>query len=199
MIRTFLARGDRGGEAVIIEGLEFVTCSNPPPAVQIATLGMKTWCSACKQAGYIAPRGPRRPGTAPNGKQWALSGDINICGCKPAPVFYPARERHMTMSFTAEEAAELMAPPATKVAHTSAPVRHWISFVLKEHGDCSGLRCAAHFEDGTKQWGTVDANNTVRFERYENGSACTHIEFLLDNDTSASGSVIESIISSMAG
>jgi hypothetical protein len=108
MIRTFLARGDRGGEAVITEGLDSVTCSNPPPAVQIATLGMKTYCSACKQVGYIAPRGPRWPGTGPNGKQWALSGDINICGCNPPPLFYPIRERNMTMSFTAEEVARLM-------------------------------------------------------------------------------------------
>jgi hypothetical protein len=85
MIRTFLAKGDRAESAVITEGLDSVTCSNPPPAAHIATLGMKTYCSACKREGYIAPRGPRRPGTGPNGKQWALSGDINMCGCKPAP------------------------------------------------------------------------------------------------------------------
>jgi hypothetical protein len=38
MIRYFLARGDRAGSAVITEGLKNVTCSNPPPEVNIATL-----------------------------------------------------------------------------------------------------------------------------------------------------------------
>ena len=110
MIRYFLARGDRAGSAVIIEGLDSVSCSNPPPRVQIATLGMATYCSACSRKGYIAPKGPRRPGTGPNGMQWALSGDVNICGCNPTPVFYA--ERGMSMTFTAEEAATLAAPDA---------------------------------------------------------------------------------------
>ncbi|MCA8258893.1 hypothetical protein LGM89_37055, partial [Burkholderia sp. AU31624] len=99
MIRYFLAKGDRAGEAVIVEGLDRVTCSNPPPMVHIATLDMKTYCSACKREGYIAPQGPRWPGTGPNGKQWALSGDINVCGCNPPPIFYA--ERGMRMTFTA--------------------------------------------------------------------------------------------------
>ncbi|MGN7982950.1 hypothetical protein [Burkholderia sp. 22313] len=108
MIRYFLAEGDQGGSAMITEGLEHVTCSNPPPLVHIATLSMKTYCAACKQEGFIAPQGPRWPGTGPNGKPWALSGDINVCGCNPPPVFYA--ERGMSMSFTAEEAATLVAP-----------------------------------------------------------------------------------------
>ncbi|RQS22550.1 hypothetical protein [Burkholderia sp. Bp8998] len=107
MIRFFLAKGDRGGSATITEGLEHVTCSNPPPRVHIATLYMKTYCVACKQEGYIAPEGPRWLGTGPNGKPWALSGDVNVCGCNPAPVFYA--ERSMSMSFTAREAATFVA------------------------------------------------------------------------------------------
>ena len=55
MIRSFLGMGDRGGEATVIEGLDSVSCSNPPPRIQISTLYMKTWCNACKQEGYIAP------------------------------------------------------------------------------------------------------------------------------------------------
>ncbi|MGF7186977.1 hypothetical protein JOE11_000004 [Robbsia andropogonis] len=105
MIRYYLARGDRAGNAVIIEGLDYFTCSNPPPQVEIATLYMKTYCSSCKQQGFIGPQGPRWPGTAPNGKPFALSGDINVCGCNPPPVFYA--ERSMSMTFTAEEEAAL--------------------------------------------------------------------------------------------
>ncbi|WP_226094040.1 MULTISPECIES: hypothetical protein [Burkholderia] len=103
MIRYFLAKGDRGGNAVITEGLEFVTCSSPPPRVQIATLYMKTYCAACKQEGFIAPEGPRLSGTGPNGRQWALSGDVNVCGCSPPPVFYA--ERGMKMILTSRDAA----------------------------------------------------------------------------------------------
>jgi hypothetical protein len=106
MIRYFLAQGDRAGSAVITEGLPDTSCSSPPPRVQIATLYMKTYCTACKKAGFIAPKGPRWPGTASNGKQWALSGDINVCGCNPPPVFYA--ERGMKMTFTSEQIAQLM-------------------------------------------------------------------------------------------
>lgn len=119
MIRTFLARGDRAADAVISDGLESITCSNPPPSVQIATLGMKTYCSRCKQEGHVAPRGPRWPVTGPDGKGWALSGDINICGCNPPPVFYPSSERHMTMSLAAEEAAALMVKRAQASSSTT--------------------------------------------------------------------------------
>ncbi|MGS0897429.1 hypothetical protein ACVBGC_33680 [Burkholderia stagnalis] len=95
MIRYFLAQGDRGGSATIVEGLPTVTCSNPPPRVHIATLYMKTYCRACGREGYIAPEGPRLPGTATNGQPWALSGDINVCGCNPPPVFYAERGMRM--------------------------------------------------------------------------------------------------------
>lgn len=127
MIRYFLAKGDRAGSAIITEGLDNVTCSNPPPGVQIATLYMRTYCAACKQEGFIAPKGPRWPGTGPNGKQWALSGDINICGCNPPPGFYA--ERGMKMSFTSQEAAALMGKDvsdATQETTTAAFDQHFI-------------------------------------------------------------------------
>ncbi len=117
MIRYFLAEGDRAGSAVITQGLEHVTCSNPPPRVHIATLYMKTYCTACKQDGFIAPKGPRRPGTGPNGQPWALSGDINVCGCNPPPVFYA--ERGMTMTFTSQEVAALTGERAASAADTT--------------------------------------------------------------------------------
>lgn len=74
--------------------------------MQISTIGMNTYCPVCKQEGHIAPRGPRLRGTGPNGQQWALSGDINICGCNPPPVFYA--ERNMTMRISASEAEAQM-------------------------------------------------------------------------------------------
>jgi len=85
---------------------------------------MKTYCTACERDGYIAPLGPRWPGTGPNGKQWALSGDINVCGCNPPPVFYA--ERGMKMTFTADDVATLnwrkpgavrLSPPPSDAIH----------------------------------------------------------------------------------
>ena len=130
MIRYFLAKGARAGEAVIVEGLDTVTCSNPPPTVHIATLDMKTYCSACKREGYIAPQGPRWPGTGPNGKQWALSGDINVGGCNPPPIFYA--ERGMRMTFTAGEIAALNGrkPGAAHLPFASSDAVHDEQFTL---------------------------------------------------------------------
>lgn len=132
MIRYFLAQGDRAGSAVITEGLSPVTCSNPPPTVHIATLYMKTYCAACKQEGFIAPKGPRWPGTGPNGNQWALSGDINVCGCNPPPVFHA--ERNMSMVFTAEQAATLtgQSAPRSSLAGHAEHGEHDEQFVLRD-------------------------------------------------------------------
>jgi hypothetical protein len=118
MIRSFLGVGDRAGQAVVTEGLDTISCSNPPPRVQISTLYMKTWCNACKQEGHIAPTGPRWPGTGPNGQPWALSGDINLCGCTPPPVFFS--NRSMRMVFTAEDVARLTGKLVTDVSMGAA-------------------------------------------------------------------------------
>ena len=60
MIRYFLAKGDCAGEAVIVEGLDTVTCSDPPPRVHIATLDMKTYwaVSRVKCNVLLTPRLP---------------------------------------------------------------------------------------------------------------------------------------------
>jgi len=142
MIRYFLARGDRGGSATITEGLEFVTCSNPPPLVQIATLYMKTYCTACKREGFIAPAGPRLPGTAPNGQQWALSGDINACGCSPPPVFHA--ERSMKM-FVGDEYA--VGPTARGNEHSAPPFaseQYDEQYVLKNAKTGRPLACVPY-------------------------------------------------------
>lgn len=180
MIRYFLAQGDRAGSAVIIEGLKTVTCSHPPPSVQIATIGMRTYCAACKKEGFIAPRGPRRPGTAANGKEWALSGDINICDCNPPPTFYA--ERGMMVTFTAEEVAQFSGREGGFVharSSASEDSSHWISFAMREQGSLEGLRCSAHFSDGSIEYGELDRNNKVRFER-GNHSSCTSVQFQLN-------------------
>ncbi|EEA01035.1 hypothetical protein BH160DRAFT_3648 [Burkholderia sp. H160] len=75
---------------------------------------------------------------------------------------------------------------------------HWIAFRLNEYGSCEGLRCVGHFRDGSKAYGTFSANNTVRFERADNGNACARIELLPGDGAAVSGSVTESILSAIA-
>ena len=159
MIRYFLAKGDRAGEAVIVEGLDTVTCSNPPPRVQIATLDMKTYCPACKREGYIAPQGPRWPGTGPNGKRWALSGDLNVRGCNPPPIFYA--ERGMRMIFTADEIAILNGhkPGAAHLSFASSDAVHDERFTLLDdaHRPLVNVRYRIVTDAGQIFAGTTDA------------------------------------------
>ncbi|MCA8093192.1 hypothetical protein LGM65_20260 [Burkholderia anthina] len=164
MIRYFLAKGDRAGEAVIVEGLDTVTCSNPPPRVHIATLDMKTYCSACNREGYIAPQGPRWPGTGPNGKQWALSGDVNVCGCNPPPVFYA--ERGMRMIFTAGEIATLNGrkPGAAHLPFASSAAVHDEQFTLLDDSrrPLANIRYRIVTDTGQTFTGTTDTAGQTR-------------------------------------
>ncbi|MCA8043071.1 hypothetical protein [Burkholderia seminalis] len=164
MIRYFLAKRDHAGDAVIIEGLDTVTCSDPPPRVHIATLDMKTYCSACKREGHIAPQGPRWPGTGPNGKQWALSGDINVCECHPPPVFYA--ERGMRMIFTAGEIATLDRPKpgAADRSFARSSVMHDEQFILLDGSrrPLANVRYRVVTDTGQIFTGTTDSDGQTR-------------------------------------
>ena len=177
MRRAYLGVGDKAGEAVVTEGLPSVTCASPPPRVHLATLYMKTWCNACKQEGYIAPRGPRHPGTAPNGQQWALGGDINICGCSPPPVFYA--ERNKAMIFTAEKwAAQMEASTATS-AETVPADAFTQYFQLKDEQTgkpISGIPYRIVMSNGAEFEGRTDAQgHTQRVSSDWDISAMLHV------------------------
>ncbi|MDR3098123.1 MAG: hypothetical protein LBV73_13765 [Paraburkholderia sp.] len=161
MRRVYLGVGDKAGEAVITEGLPSVTCSNPPPRVHIATLYMKTWCDACKQDGYIAPKGPRHPGTGPNGQQWALSGDINICGCSPPPVFHA--ERNMAMIFTRKEVGALAGRAVTAESMGVTSTKNYDEQVCAV-GDRSALSNYPYFIEmsaGAVHSGRIDSHGLL--------------------------------------
>lgn len=159
MMRAFLAVGDEADNgAFITQGLDSASCSDPPPSVQISTLGMSTYCPVCKQEGHIAPRGPRWPGTGPNGMQWALSGDINLCGCSPPHVF--RAERKMTMSFTAEEATALMTGPNATTAKAAGAILYDQFFRLTDQRTEKPLRNVPYrivTDDGEEYEGRTDS------------------------------------------
>jgi hypothetical protein len=180
MQRYFLAKGDRAGAAVIVEGLPTSTYQGADGVcVELATVYMKTWCDACKKDGYISPRGPRHAGTAENGRQHALSGDVNACGCNPPPVFQVFR----TMSeVIGDSDIARMSPAAARFSADDSAVDawHWIGFSLRGEGSYEGLRCAAHFADGSVETGVFDFRNVVSFSR-PNDSECNRVELLPDD------------------
>ncbi|MBB2926963.1 hypothetical protein [Paraburkholderia silvatlantica] len=177
MRRVFLGIGDEAGDAFITEGLPSVTCANPPPEVNISTLYMKTYCRACKQEGYIAPRGPRHKGTGPNGQQWALSGDVNICGCSPPPVFHA--ERNMAMIFTAEESTGLMGQRANTTTSSATQRDYDQCFHLSNPRTGQPLRDMPYriiTDDGDEIDGRTDARGyTQRISAYDASSATLHV------------------------
>ncbi|MCX5540927.1 hypothetical protein M3A49_15715 [Paraburkholderia sp. CNPSo 3076] len=178
MERSFLGIGDKADNgAFVAEGLDSISCSNPPPCVQISTIGMRTYCPVFEQEGHIAPRGPRWPGTGPNGSQWALSGDVNLCGCSPPPVF--RAERNMTMSFTSEEAAALMGQ-RTKTTTSSAPVdafdQHFRLTDERTGKPLKGVPYRIVTSDGDEHEGITDARgHTLRVSNDRDTSATLHV------------------------
>ncbi|WP_232430781.1 hypothetical protein [Burkholderia ubonensis] len=58
-----------------------------------------------------------------------MSGDINVCGCNPPPVFYA--ERNMRMVFTAEQVATLTGQGALRSA-AEGRVEHDEQYVLRD-------------------------------------------------------------------
>ncbi|PTB19248.1 hypothetical protein C9I57_19730 [Trinickia symbiotica] len=162
--------------------------------VELSTVYMKTWCDACKKDGYISPRGPRHSGTAENGRQHALSGDVNACDCNPPPVFQVVRA--MSETIGDGDIARMSPAIARFSADDSADdAWHWIGFSLRDEGNCEGMRCAAHFADGSVEMGAFDAQNTVSFAR-PNGSPCTNVEILEDSNATA-GSATEALLSAI--
>lgn len=98
--RTYLIRGDRANNGAIISGgSDSYFWHNVP----VAREGDAVYCPVCKRAGRIACVGPRVP-CSDMGKEVALSGDICVCGCHPAPVFYASRP--FTMTIVSEEVAQ---------------------------------------------------------------------------------------------
>ncbi|WP_157685256.1 PAAR domain-containing protein [Robbsia andropogonis] len=160
----------------------------------MATLYMQTWCNACNKAGYISPRGPRHAGKAENGRQYALSGDVNVCDCYPPPVYEV--DRTMAQTISKDDLAR-MTPDVARLSVWDSPedAWHWIGFRLRDAGSCEGMRCAAYFADGSVETSVFDSNNVVTFDR-PNGSECQRVE-LLPDDAQASRSVAESLISTI--
>jgi hypothetical protein len=199
MIRYYLAKGDKAGNAVIVEGLSSTVYQGEDGrTVELATVYMQTYCHTCNKTGFISPSGPRLAGTAPNGQPPALSGDVNMCDCKPAPVFLAVRHMQQTITDADIERMNASFAHSGSQSKNDSDASHWVAFALCGQGNYQQLRCAAHFEDGSVEYGVLDLNNAVRFDR-RNNNACSRIELLCHDATKSSKPIAESLLSAIQG
>ncbi|MCG5076155.1 PAAR domain-containing protein [Paraburkholderia tagetis] len=49
------------------------------------------WCPVCKTVGRIVCTGKRWSMTGPDGREAALSDDLCVCQCNPAPLLIPSQ------------------------------------------------------------------------------------------------------------
>ncbi|APA88549.1 hypothetical protein BJG93_24715 [Paraburkholderia sprentiae WSM5005] len=165
---------------------------------RLAFIGDTAYCAKCDSTGLITygsglGDGHRLIDRVNGGRRQAVGGDIVLCKCADPPRIIAIYGRRWIIHDRDDKRT-------TSKHATLAPfVNHWISFALREQGNCEGMRCVAHFADGSKEYGTFNASNTVRFERANNGSPCARVEVVLDDSAEASGSVTESILASIAG
>lgn len=192
MKRSYLKIGDKSSAGgVVAEGIPLMTHHG----TNLTFVGASVSCPACHSTGKIVAKGPRWPGDL-MGKQAALEGDVCACKCYPLPVML-ASQSDMTMSFESHELAGMgFAANGSSLTEKEAS-EHWIKFALNEKGSCEGLGCRAHFADGSVERGSFDAENVVHFER-PNSSPCQKVE-LVNNYEKPSGSIVESLLSAMAG
>ena len=190
MRRSRLRKGDRSSVGgVVNEGIPRMSHEG----TELTFLGASVTCPACHSTGQIVPQGPRWSANF-MGRQPALEGDLCACKCDPSPVML-ASQTTMFESFDSHQLAGM------GFASSGRPLDekpHWIKFALNEKGSCEGLRCAAHFEDGAIEHGTWEAKNNRGVERAQ-GSPCKRIGYGFFDQGKRYGSIIENLLSSLAG
>ena len=193
MRRSYLKIGDKSSAGgTVTEGIPHTTHYG----TELTFIGAQVVCPACKSVGHIVAKGPRWPGTM-MGKEPALEGDICVCKCSPPPVMLPSQS-DMYESFESHQLASMGYGPTGNYLADEPASEHWIRFALKDAGSCEGLRCRAHFADGSVEDGVFDNESQVHFDR-PNASACQKVEVLLDGEQVNTGSVMGSILTAMVG
>lgn len=184
--RNFLRKSDHSQSGgTVTEGIPNMTSDGR----ELTYLGAYVTCPLCGTGGPIVAFGPRLPGSM-MGKTAALEGDLVDCGCDRRPSIIASQDvRYQTF-----ETHQLAAMGFTEAGRPIDEKPYWIKFGLNEQGSCEGLRCGAHFEDGSVEYGVFDANNTVKFER-STGSPCRRVEVLFDDAANRGGSIVDSLLS----
>jgi hypothetical protein len=160
-----------------------------------ALLGNKAYCEKCKSTGTLAKAGGPYRLHYHSTREIALDNDIVLCNCDTPPRIIARLSGESWCWDRSHNQMRGTVADGTSATRTNNVDAHWISFALQERGSGGGLRCVAYFEDDTEEYGAFSADKTVRFERFSNRSACSHIELLLDDDTKAFGSVAQALLS----
>ncbi|WP_071733850.1 PAAR domain-containing protein [Burkholderia ubonensis] len=177
MKRSYLLVGDKSTSGGV------VTAGIPNTSIngqQMTHLGATVACPACKSVGHIVPVGPRWP-DGWMGQKVALEGDKVACGCQPMPVML-ASQSMMFEQYDGDGLSSMGFAPSL----AALPIEQWsyIAFKANDIGSLEGLRCVAHFDDGTTASGTFDHQNTVRFEN-PSGKVCQRVTVSADADESS--------------
>lgn len=195
MKRSYLKIGDKSSAGgTVVEGIPLMTHHGK----ELTFVGATVICPACKSDGHIVAKGPRWLGDL-MGKHAALEGDICSCKCYPPPVMI-ASQSDMTMSFESHELASMGYGPSGKALseEPASDSDHWIRFALSDKGSCEGLRCRAHFSDGSVEEGSFDSDNRVHFSR-PNASPCQKVEVVINHNQDTSKSVMTNLLRAMVG
>lgn len=193
MRRYLLKKGDKSSNGgTVIEGEESCTHHGTP----LTFVGARVVCPACQSTGFIVAKGPRWPDSM-MGKEQALEGDLCVCKCDPSPVMI-ASQHDSSQSFESHHLAQMGYGPSGNSLADEPASDHWIRFALKDKGSCEGLRCRAHFSDGSVEEGVFNAENKILFSR-PNGSACQKVEVVLDSNQGSGQSVMGNLLQAMVG
>lgn len=193
MKRSYLKIGDKSSAGgTVAEGIPLMTHHG----TELTFVGATVTCPACKSTGKIVAKGPRRPGNL-MGKHAALEGDVCACKCYPSPVMI-ASQSDMTMSFESHELATMGFGPSGNSLADEPASEHWIRFALNDKGSCEGLRCRAHFSDGSVEEGVFDSDNRILFPR-PNASPCQKVEVVVSHNEDTEQSVMGNLLQAMAG
>ena len=193
MRRSYLKIGDKSSAGgTVTEGIPDTTHFG----TELTFVGAQVACPACKSVGNIVAKGPRLPGSM-MGLEPALEGDVCVCKCSPPPVMLPSQS-DMYETFESHDLASMGYGPTGNCLADEPASEHWIRFALKDAGSCEGLRCRAHFADGSVEEGVFDADSKVHFDR-PNASTCQRVDVVLDGGQTSSQSVMGNILMAMVG
>lgn len=188
MKRHYLRVGDKStAGGVVTEGIATTSVMGQ----QLTHVGASVMCPACGSVGHVVAVGPRFP-DGWMGQKVALEGDKVSCGCYPMPTMLPSQSV-MFEQYDGEGLSSMGFAATDVVALTKADPEHWVRFKLNEQGNCEGLRCTAHFADGSVEEGVVDSRNMVAFDR-PNSSPCQKIELHVEGEQANYSSVTERLI-----
>ncbi|WP_205194851.1 PAAR domain-containing protein [Burkholderia sp. Ax-1719] len=175
MRRKMIVQGDKTTKnGVVVTGDPTTTSGGLP----LAYVGAEVHCPACNSTGKIANVMPYMPMTFCSGKQVALEDDVCLCKCEPPPKLI-ASQSDMVMTMESGALARMgYSESGQKLPPDQQP--KFIEFNVADQGRLYGMRCVAHFDDGSTASSYFDHENTVRFDN-PSGSSCKRLSFESDD------------------